>query len=247
MLTSPGRNANIFYEVGFAHALKKPVILIAREVADVPFDLKGYKCIVYGGDFETLRSALQERLEWFEERGEEAPTVPVSGAKMREKFMAEHGILETRRDQVFVSYCHADARWLQRLQVHLAPLERNGNVMHFDDTMITPGENWRSRISEALARARVAVLLVSADFLASEFIFANELPPLLAAAKAEGTLILSIILSPCRFEKIANLTQFQAVNAPSRPLTKMTKNQQEELFVSVVDTIETTLFYGGAA
>jgi hypothetical protein len=42
-----GRNANVFYELGFAHALDKKVILLTQEIGDVPFDLKHYRCIVY--------------------------------------------------------------------------------------------------------------------------------------------------------------------------------------------------------
>jgi hypothetical protein len=40
-------NANVFYEVGYAHALKKPTILLAKEGTDLPFDIKGYRCLFY--------------------------------------------------------------------------------------------------------------------------------------------------------------------------------------------------------
>jgi hypothetical protein len=43
------------------------------------------------------------------------------------------------RDRVFISYSHKDARWLQRIQVHFSPLERQGKIQRWDDTMITPG------------------------------------------------------------------------------------------------------------
>lgn len=81
------------------------------------------------------------------------------------------------RDQVFVSYSHKDKKWLNRLRVHLAPLERDGLLTVWDDTSINPGANWKKAIREALRAARVAVVLVSADFMASEFIARNELPP----------------------------------------------------------------------
>lgn len=42
-----GKNANVFYEVGVAHALGKEVILITQTMEDVPFDLKALRCIVY--------------------------------------------------------------------------------------------------------------------------------------------------------------------------------------------------------
>lgn len=145
------------------------------------------------------------------------------------------------RNTVFISYSHADERWLKRLRVHLRPLERTGKIEVWDDTRITPGTRWRQEIKEALDSAKVAVLLVSADFLASDFIAENELPPLLKAAEKEGTIILPVILSPSVFNDIS-LAQFQSVNAPSKPLLDMTKAQQEEVFVRIAQAIERALF-----
>ena len=74
------------------------------------------------------------------------------------------------RDQVFLCYSHHDASWLDRLQVHLKPLEREGLVDLWSDRRIEIGDPWRKEIEAALARARVALLLVSGDFIASDFI-----------------------------------------------------------------------------
>ncbi len=59
-----GRNANVFYEVGYAHALGKIVLLLTQSADDIPFDLKHKQHIVYGGKIETLRSKLTERIVW---------------------------------------------------------------------------------------------------------------------------------------------------------------------------------------
>src|SRR6266481_5682051 len=59
-----GRNPNVFYEVGYAHALGKVVLLLTQNVADIPFDLKHRSHTVYGGKIETLREALARKLEW---------------------------------------------------------------------------------------------------------------------------------------------------------------------------------------
>ena len=83
-----------------------------------------------------------------------------------------------RRTGVFVSYSHKDLRWLERLQVHLAPYVRRGDVTLWDDTKIQPGDLWQPAIQNAIERAAAFVLLVSADFLASEFIVSKELPRL---------------------------------------------------------------------
>jgi hypothetical protein len=142
------------------------------------------------------------------------------------------------RNDVFVSYSHADAAFLRRLQVHLTPLQRDGVISLWDDTRLLPGSQWQIEIKEALDRARVAILLVSADFLASEFITTNELPPLLAAAEKGGTLILQIIVRPCRFERTPQLARFQAVNSPKKPLIGLSKVKQEMVFVKLSSLVE---------
>ncbi|AWB96273.1 hypothetical protein DCE93_11950 [Agromyces badenianii] len=60
-----GKNANVFYEAGLAHALPRPTILLTQDPADVPFDLQSIRYLRYGlgtGDRATLRRQLTERL-----------------------------------------------------------------------------------------------------------------------------------------------------------------------------------------
>jgi hypothetical protein len=144
---------------------------------------------------------------------------------------------EDDRVRVFVSYSHKDRRWLDRLKVHLRPLERDHNFEYWDDTKLTAGSKWQEKIKEAVDNATVAILIVSADFLASEFIHTDELPPLLKAAQEEGTIILSIIAAPCLFLKNPELAQFQAVNQPSKPLVLVSEGEQEAIFLQVAEIL----------
>jgi hypothetical protein len=141
------------------------------------------------------------------------------------------------RVDVFVSYSHKDLRWLQRLKVHLAPLERQYDFDLWDDKRLTPGSKWRQEIQKAVNKANVAILIVSADFLASDFIHTDELPPLLKAAEEEGVLILPIIASPSLFLRNPQLSQFQAVNDPSTPLVSATEGEQEAVFLRVAEAL----------
>jgi hypothetical protein len=59
-----GRNPNVFYEVGYAHALGKIVILVTQNADDIPFDLKHRQHIIYGGRIDSLKTQLTERLRW---------------------------------------------------------------------------------------------------------------------------------------------------------------------------------------
>jgi hypothetical protein len=140
------------------------------------------------------------------------------------------------RTKVFISYSHADKEWLDRLKRHLKPLVREG-LDCWDDTHIRPGDDWKQEIRNALDTAQVAVLLISANFFASDFIDETELPPLLDAAKAKGVRILPVILSASQFDWNSRLTRFQAVNPPNRPLAKMPSADQEDVFNYLAQTI----------
>jgi len=108
------------------------------------------------------------------------------------------------------------------------------------------GASWRAEIQEALDHSIVAVLLVSADFLASDFVRETELPVLLRRAESDGATVLPVILSPSRFTKHPTLSRFQAINPPSRPLSAMNHHDQEELLVKVANTVEFAVECGQA-
>lgn len=138
---------------------------------------------------------------------------------------------------MFVSYSHKDVRWLKRLRVHLRPLQREARITVWDDTTILSGDEWAATIQKEIDSARVAILLLSADYLASDFIMQKELPPLLEASRASTCRIIPVIVSPCRFKDSA-LWHLQAANDPNRPLSGMTKAQQEAVFVKLIQEVD---------
>ena len=71
------------------------------------------------------------------------------------------------RSGIFISYSHDDRDWLDRLRTHLAPYVRGEGLDLWDDTKTAPGTDWAIEIDNAIGRARVAVLLVSPECLAS--------------------------------------------------------------------------------
>jgi hypothetical protein len=91
-------------------------------------------------------------------------------------------------------------------------------------------------MKKAIASTYIAILLISVDYLASDFIVENELPPLLAAAEEEGVTIMPVILGPCSF-RYTDLARFQTVNDPSTPLSKMQKHEIDEVWNKVVETL----------
>lgn len=141
------------------------------------------------------------------------------------------------RTKVFISYSHENEEEMRRLRVHLkAAKVHNKRIEWWENTQIKPGAMWEDEIKKAIASTYIAVLLVSVDYLASEFIMKNELPPLLTAAEEDGVTILPVVLGPCPFNH-TDLAHLQAVNDPSRPLSKMSKHEVDEVWNKVVETI----------
>lgn len=73
-----GRNPNVFYEVGYAHAKKKPVILVTKEAEDIPFDLKHHRHLIYGEKIMDLRDKLGAEITWIKSEIEKSRAVPIT-------------------------------------------------------------------------------------------------------------------------------------------------------------------------
>lgn len=167
------------------------------------------------------------------------PPKPQNGPTM---MTSDKGALATpARTKVFISYSHHDLSWLERLRVHLKPLERDYALDIWDDRNIRAGSKWLEEIERAIQSAKVVLAIITADFLASDFITNNELPPLLDAAKKDGAVIMPLIVSPSRFMSTKTLSQFQAVNDPALPLINLTRGEQEAVLVKVTENIESII------
>ena len=141
--------------------------------------------------------------------------------------------------KVFVSYSHKDNEMLQRVKTHLKVLEHEGvKIDLWEDTQIRAGNKWLIDIEKALSLTKVAILLISTDFLASDFIQNKELPYLLDIAKRDGAKILPLILKPCRYNKNKELSSFQAINDPNEALSKLSEAQQDEILLRLVDSVD---------
>ena len=151
--------------------------------------------------------------------------------------------------KIFVSYSHRDPKALQELERFLKPLGREGLIVNWTDNQIKPGEDWYAKIDEALDTATVAVLLVSQDFLNSDFIFGTELPRILARADAGEMTVLPVFLRPFdtaleipfldrngtkRKDKI---TRLQGFGTPDKPLSKFNPTERDEIYRRVAQRL----------
>lgn len=141
------------------------------------------------------------------------------------------------KDTVFISYSRKDGKWLEMLKTHLKPFERQGMIKRWDDTEIKPGQIWKDEIKKAIQAAKVVVLLVTPEFLASDFISNDELPPLLANAENEGATVLSVIIKPCSFQQAENISKYQAINPPNKALTQMRLADRHRMLSELAERI----------
>lgn len=141
------------------------------------------------------------------------------------------------RPKLFISYSHTDTSCLERLLVHLKPLERSNSVVCWSDKRLRTGDKWKTELEQNLNDSVIAILLVSADFLASDFIVNNELPPLLIKADSKGLRILPVILKPCGFRRDPILSAFQSANDPASPLLGMSPMDQESLYDKIAEEV----------
>lgn len=142
--------------------------------------------------------------------------------------------------KLFISYSHKDKMWLVRLQTMLKPLVRTGDVVVWDDTMIDPGSDWRKEIRSAIKSAKVAFLLVSPDFLASDFVASDELPRILSSAGKGHLKILWAAASKAFWEK-TKIDKYQAAHDVSKPLDSYPPSKRNQVIYEVCVKIATAL------
>lgn len=143
-------------------------------------------------------------------------------------------------NDVFISYSHDDKEWLDRLHKTLKPLLRNKTITPWDDTQIRVGAKWKDDIEKALSEAKAAVLLVSQNFLASDFIASEEVPELLKSASTKGLKIIWVPISDCLWEE-TEIANYQAAYSPKSPLDSLEKWQVNTALVEICRKIKDVL------
>lgn len=135
--------------------------------------------------------------------------------------------------QWFISYSRKDEIFLERLMTHLTPLVRSLNIKIWTDGGISPGTKWDKEILSQLQRSDVFIMLISPDFLASEYIWLQEFPKMLQRYEEEGALIVPVILRPCLWED-SPVAQFQII--PKVPISIF--SDKDEGYYQVVKALK---------
>lgn len=129
------------------------------------------------------------------------------------------------RDQVFVSYSHKDRKWLERLNTSLRALERFTGIKAWSDLLILTGENWNDQINKALSSTKIAIFLVTDNFLSSQFIQENEMKYFFEVNKNQKIPIVWIAISSSLYH-LTPLKDIQCANDPEVPLDTLSEAEQ---------------------
>lgn len=132
--------------------------------------------------------------------------------------------------EVFFSYSHKDEALRDELEKHLTILKRQGVITAWHDRGIVAGEEWEGEIDEHLNSALVILLLVSADFLASNYCYEIEMMRAMERHEAGEARVIPVILRPCAW-KGADFGKLQALPKDAKPVASW--SNQDEAFLDV--------------
>ncbi len=144
----------------------------------------------------------------------------------------------TEAIEVFFSYAHEDENLRDELEKHLIILKRQRVITGWHDRRIGAGREWEGEIDAHLNTARVILLLVSADFLASDYCWDVEVKRAMERHEAGEARVLPIILRPVLWEG-APFSKLQALPTDANPVINW-KNH-DEAFLNVAQGIRATV------
>ena len=161
------------------------------------------------GALDAVLSRVRQRID---------PTSPAKGGIFI-RATPERDVAGTAGMTAFVSYSHKDESYRQRLETSLSQLRRDKLISTWYDRKIPPGGTWDREINENLNSADIILLLVSPDFLASDYINSHELSRALERRRSGSAIVVPIILRPSDLEG-SSLGALQALPREGRPVSK---------------------------
>ncbi len=142
------------------------------------------------------------------------------------------------RAEVFFSYAHEDELWKMELEKHLSLLQRQGLITAWHDRKIIAGAEWAHEIDTHLKTASLILLLVSADFLASNYCWGVELKEAMQRHQAGQACVIPILVRPVDWKE-SPLGQLQALPRDNKAISSW--SNRDEALTGVVDGIRQAL------
>jgi hypothetical protein len=140
--------------------------------------------------------------------------------------------------EVFISYSHRDKDLRRELEKHLANLKRQQLITSWYDGDIIPGTEWQQEIVQHLNSAQLILLLVSADFMDSDFCNSIEMEQAIARHDADQARVIPILLRPTDW-KGAPFEKLQVLPSDATPVTDWP--DRDKALLNVVQGIRATI------
>jgi len=138
---------------------------------------------------------------------------------------------------VFISYSKKDVEWKDRLRRFLKPLNVWNETKVWADDCIDAGADWFEAIKMAINESGVAILLVTTDFLGTEFIAKEEVPELLRLRRERGMWIIPVLIHHCPWQSVRWLKQLNIVPDKATPLDTMSEQEQDAFLSNLANNI----------
>ena len=183
--------------------------------------------------------SLRESLGWTEERYDRVKTQLLANGQIMVgrgyggsvAIARGPGISETK---LFISYSHMDETLKAELEKHLKPLQRMKLITSWNDRKLVAGDDWGSVISKNLEEAQVVLLLVSIDFINSQYCYDIELDRAIERNNAGECVVIPIILRGCLWQHTP-FSKLQALPQDGVPITSLP--DRDRAFASVADGV----------
>jgi TIR domain len=203
---------------------------LSGKAIELEVEANGKKLKVRASNPEELRAALQVAQEFITAPASsvDSPVVVPGSTALKPMTSASPAI------EVFFSYSHKDEELRDELATHLSMLKRQGMISAWHDREISAGTEWAGAIDAHLNSAQVILLLISANFLASDYCYDKELMRAMERHEAGEARVIPIILKPSDWTS-APFGKLQALPKNAKPITKW--EDRDEAFLNVVQEI----------
>lgn len=142
--------------------------------------------------------------------------------------------------KVFISYSHADEKIKQKLEIHLAMLNKAGFISTWHDRKIIPGEKWAGKINTALEDSDIILFLVSPDFLASNYCYDIEVKKALQLHEDEKAVVVPVIIRYCQWQ-IAQFVELQCLPKDANPIYSNYWENEDAAFLNVTEGLKSVI------
>lgn len=127
--------------------------------------------------------------------------------------------MDSNKLKVFLSYSHKDEDMKNQLDTFLINLKRSGSIQIWQDRQLLAGTEWNDAIKKELAAADIILLLISADFNASNYIWENELDTAMQRHEKGEARVIPVILRNCEWQDMP-YAKLQALPVNGRPVSE---------------------------